>query len=190
MSKQINDKITENLNTDWWFNYMDFYKNVATKNYNILVEVGVWKGHSISYLAKEFKNNNKTPKIYAVDLWEETYKWSDNIKLRSQVPYLYDIYTENKKQNGVNDMIIDLKGLSWEMANNFKDGEVDFVFIDADHTYESVVKDINAWLPKIKKGGMISGHDYNNPCGVKKAVVELIKDHKLTNDGIWFKVIE
>jgi len=37
---------------------------------------------------------------------------------------------------------------------------------------------------------MISGHDYNNPCGVKQAVNELIEDYKLSNDGIWFKIIE
>lgn len=183
-------KVKENLNTDWWFNYQEFYKIVAAKNYDVLVEIGVWKGHSISFLANEIKKNNKEAKLYAVDLWDETYKWENNPQLRNQVPYLYDIYNEIKKQNGVTDMIIDLKGMSWEMAKNFEDGTVDFVFIDADHEYESVVKDIKAWLPKMKKGGMISGHDYNNPCGVKQAVTELVEGHQLSNDGVWFKIIE
>jgi len=186
----MEDKVKKNLKTDWWFNYQDFYKSVATKNYDILVEVGVWKGHSISFLANEIKKTGKESKLYAVDLWDETYKWENNPQLRTQVPYLYEIYNEVKKENKVHDMITDLKGMSWDMAKKFEDGSVDFVFIDADHTYESVVKDIKAWLPKIKKGGMISGHDYNNPCGVKQAVNELIEDYKLSNDGIWFKIIE
>ena len=87
-------------------------------------------------------------------------------------------------------MITDIKGTSWEMANNFEDESVDFVFIDAGHEYDSVVKDITSWLPKIKKGGIISGHDYFNPCGVKQAVDELITDVKFCSDGIiWYKEI-
>ncbi len=181
--------IKENLNTDWWFNYQDFYKMIANKNYDVLVEVGVWKGHSISFLANQMKELGYDCDIYGVDLWDETYKWEGNDQLRSQVPYLYDIYNEIKKQNGVYDMITDLKGMSWDMSNNFEDGTVDFVFIDADHEYDSVVKDIKSWLPKMKKGGIISGHDYDNPCGVKEAVNDLIEDFKISSDGVWFKEI-
>ena len=182
-------EVRENLNTDWWFDYQEFYRTVASKKYDVLVEVGVWKGHSVSYLAKEICKLNHTAKIYAVDLWDETYRWKDKPKLRKQIPFLYDIYTEIKMQSGVTGMINDLKGISWEVAEHFENDSVDFVFIDADHSYESVVKDINAWLPKIKKGGMISGHDYNNPCGVKRAVNELIEGYELSSEGVWFKYI-
>ena len=60
----------------------------------------------------------------------------------------------------------------------FKDNSVDFAFIDAAHDYESVKKDILAWLPKIKEGGIIAGHDYQNPGfpGVERAVKEVFKD--------------
>lgn len=56
-------------------------------------------------------------------------------------------------------------------------GQLDFVFIDADHSYEGVKRDIEIWLPKIKKGGLLGGHDYNNPripegIEVKRAVDE------------------
>jgi hypothetical protein len=46
------------------------------------------------------------------------------------------------------------------------------VYIDANHTHEEVKKDIQAWLPKIKKGGIISGHDYGGWEGVTQAVNE------------------
>jgi hypothetical protein len=61
-------------------------------------------------------------------------------------------------------------------ASNVNDGALDFVFIDADHSYEGCSADINAWVPKIKPGGLLCGHDYDNPdfpdFGVKRAVDE------------------
>ena len=44
---------------------------------------------------------------------------------------MYEIYNEVKKRNGVTDLITDIKGVSWEVANKFEDESVDFVFIDA-----------------------------------------------------------
>ena len=60
-------------------------------------------------------------------------------------------------------------------AAQVKDGSLDFVFIDGDHTYEACKRDIIAWLPKVKEGGWITGHDYHEFPGVKKAVDELLK---------------
>ena len=60
----------------------------------------------------------------------------------------------------------------------YKDNSIDFVFIDGGHEYEQVYADIIAWLPKLKIGGYISGHDYLEPsCGVKKAVDEIFKNY-------------
>jgi predicted O-methyltransferase YrrM len=50
--------------------------------------------------------------------------------------------------------------LSWDAASLFRDGSLDAVFLDADHSYESVCKDVAAWLPKVKAGGVLAGHDY------------------------------
>lgn len=172
------------LNTDNWFDYQNFYEFISKKNFKILVEVGSWKGHSISYLGKLLKNSDA--EIYAVDLWDETYKYEDNINLKKQKKILHEIFKENLKKNGLEGRVKDIKSYSWEAAKNFSDSSVDFVFIDADHKYESVVKDINAWLPKIKKGGIISGHDYFNPCGVKKAVDENFGGRVKFNGSCWY----
>lgn len=51
---------------------------------------------------------------------------------------------------------------SIDAANNFKDSYFDFIFIDADHTFDGVLKDLETWYPKIKSGGILSGHDYFN----------------------------
>lgn len=60
-------------------------------------------------------------------------------------------------------------GDSVKMAEQVKDASVDFVFIDADHHYESVLADIYAWTPKVRLGGWLGGHDLNE-MGVRMAV--------------------
>ncbi len=64
-------------------------------------------------------------------------------------------------------------------ATKVEDGSLDFVFIDADHSYEAVRADIRAWLPKLKPGGLLCGHDYLHPkCpGVAMAVDEAVAEH-------------
>jgi predicted O-methyltransferase YrrM len=52
-----------------------------------------------------------------------------------------------------------IKNLSIGASHGFGDNTLDFVYIDAEHSYEGVRADIHAWLPKIRKGGCIGGHD-------------------------------
>lgn len=58
------------------------------------------------------------------------------------------------------------------------DSSLDFAYIDANHTYESVAEDIRLYYPKVKKGGLLSGHDYDFE-DVKKAVDKFIKKQDL-----------
>jgi hypothetical protein len=72
---------------------------------------------------------------------------------------------------------------STEAAAEIADGSLDFVFIDADHSYEGCRADILAWLPKVKPGRVIGGHDFDNgnfpKFGVTKAVREFIDQKAL-----------
>lgn len=69
------------------------------------------------------------------------------------------------------------------------DGALDLVYIDAEHTYEAVRDDISAWLPKVRPGGWIGGHDYMHPMdvrglwGVARAVDERFGDRVTTGVG-------
>jgi predicted O-methyltransferase YrrM len=72
-----------------------------------------------------------------------------------------------------------LEGESQIMAKYWKGGMIDLLFIDGDHTYEGVLKDIISWLPWVKKGGTIMFDDYNDKTGVKQAIIDTIKDHSL-----------
>lgn len=70
----------------------------------------------------------------------------------------------------------------------FDDGHFDFVFIDADHRYEAVKADIEAWWPKIRVGGMLLGHDWGDRAfpGVERAVRERFGEPDIIGaDKVW-----
>lgn len=68
-----------------------------------------------------------------------------------------------------------------EEASKEIDEIFDFVYIDGDHRYETVLNDIQLWYAKIRSGGIISGHDYfPTQQGVVTAVDKFCKDNNLT----------
>lgn len=171
--------------TNNWFNYKEFYNMIANiSHFKTFVEVGVWKGHSISYLAKLLEN--KDVKIYAVDLWEKS-PMAMVPQYAKEVELSYKLYNMVLEDTQTRHLITDIKMDSSKAAEKFADKSIDFVFIDADHEYESVKNDIIAWLPKIKSGGIISGHDYHNGGpGIIKAVNELLDGFKLSHGTTWY----
>ena len=90
------------------------------------------------------------------------------------------------------DMITIMKGYSHDCLEKLDDNSCDIIFIDADHMYDSCKKDIESSLPKIKKGGILSGHDcesfaqvnnfppeafnYEFWCGVHPGVIQAVYD--------------
>lgn len=174
------------LETNNWFNYQSFYDMISSEyDFKVFVELGVWKGHSISYLANKLRNKENI-NIFAVDIFEI---WDKNKNVVDDVKYINEIYNTNLIKNNVRHLITDIKSISWEASEKFLNNSVDFVFIDADHSYESVSKDIECWFPKIKSGGIISGHDFRHDqsgMGVVKAVTENFKQFELHNGGVWY----
>lgn len=171
-----------------WFNYSNLYSsfvNVCPNNGHI-VEVGSWKGKSSVYMAVEIINANKTIKFDCVDTWlgsasesshqQDTYVKNDK---------LYDLFISNIEP--VKHIINPIRKTSKEAALLYPDESLDIVFIDADHSYESVVQDIELWLPKVKIGGILAGHDYGNGYhpGVKQAVDEKLNHIHIKDDTCW-----
>ncbi len=69
-----------------------------------------------------------------------------------------------------------------------EDESLDFIFIDANHTYDGVAVDIDDWVPKVRPGGWITGHDYSNKFpGVVQAVLERFEPEQieLGPDTVW-----
>lgn len=76
----------------------------------------------------------------------------------------------------VKHIINPIKSDSMTAVKNYQDRSLDFVFIDANHSYDCVVADIKAWLPKIKHFGVLAGHDYGWCEDVRRAVHEILGD--------------
>jgi len=79
---------------------------------------------------------------------------------------------------------------SVEAAARLPDHSVDGVFIDGDHSYKQVVRDIAAWEPKVRPGGILSGHDFGNHPDVARAVLEHAaagnRTVHLAMDWVWY----
>jgi len=142
-------------------------------------EIGVKEGRFISYLLQQYPDL----RMYAIDPWEdqpngtETYQgWEWKA-----------IYSEYKDRiEKYKNRVITLKRYSDYAATLIKDGSLDFVFIDAQHDYDSVKKDIYLWMPKIKPNGLLCGHDYQPKFqGVIQAVKELTNTPLLGSNDTW-----
>jgi lipopolysaccharide biosynthesis glycosyltransferase len=164
----------------------EIVKRVKGKE-TIGVEVGTYKGQTADSILKLCPNT----KIHLIDVW-------DNSHYRNKQDRLYHAkkdewntakehaYKVKEKYNGRCHIH---EQLSLVAVDNFEDQGIDWVFIDAEHSYESCKEDINAWLPKIKKGGWIGGHDYHPRWqGVMNAVREKfgVRNIRKGRDSTWF----
>lgn len=93
----------------------------------------------------------------------------------------YDYYKQQFKAWIETGNMVIKKGLSWEMLQQLPDRSIDYIYIDADHTYESVSKEISAFKSKLKEQAIVQFNDYTlfdqnalMPFGVPKAVHEFM----------------
>lgn len=158
--------------------YKDFYTEMVNKypSGSLMVEVGVYHGRSFSYLIIEMLNAGKRFDCVAVDAcpWEG----EPCIGFHKHMEPLKDHYR-----------VMFEKVDSFVAAKNFDDGSIDMCFIDANHTYEFVKRDIEAYWPKMKSGSTLAGHDWSDE-GVRKAVSEFciercIEYHVDLKQDIW-----
>jgi hypothetical protein len=154
-------------------NRKELAKYFAELGFKIGVEVGVCKGRYSRVLC----DNIPGLKLFGIDNWVNI-SGSDEERAHRESAYKQTL--ENLKPFIQSGMYIVVKKSSMDALNDFLDNSLDFVFIDADHSYESVKKDLCGWVPKVRVGGIISGHDYYKfkGGGVIPAVNEYIMEHK------------
>lgn len=149
------------------------------------VEIGSWKGKSASFMCVEIINSGKKIKFDCVDPWtgsEEHQKggdWEDKSVIEGT---LFDEFIQNMKS--VEGYYNAVKLPSVEAAKLYDDESLDFVFIDGAHDYDNVCADIKAWLPKLKTGKLLSGHDWNF-FPVQKAVKDVLKEDIIPVGSCW-----
>lgn len=161
-----------------WFTYKDTYDFLVSSvpDGGVFVECGAWLGASSSYLCDVAKDRIR---VFVVDTWLGSPNEPETFKLASSSD-AYKVFLENMGGRKFTPMRME----SAEASAHFEDGSCDVVYIDMTHTYEAVKRDIELWLPKVRPGGHIAGHDYADYApDVVRAVNERFGDRVKVMDG-------
>ena len=172
-----NGKHDYNNNVEGWTSQKELsFLHETAKEMETIVEIGSWKGRSTEALLSGTKGT-----VYAVD----HFLGSKGEELQHKEAKEDIVYNQFLANVGKHKNLKVLRMSSEEAVKQFADKSVDMVFIDGEHIYEGVKKDIELWLPKAKK--VICGHDYCDAWkGVKQAVEESFDDF-CKDDSIWIK---
>ena len=175
-----------------WFSYQNIYEQMveSAKGGETFVELGAWFGKSTNYLATKIRESKKNIKFTAIDTWKGT----DNEELHQNIvvafngDIFYEFIDNTTLSNNYSAFDI-IKDSSYNSAKLFRNSSIDYMMIDAGHTYDDVKSDINIWYNKIKPGGIISGDDYGTNIfeGVTKAVNEYFYDQVNQNNWSWMR---
>lgn len=114
-------------------------------------EIGVESGAYSEKLCTTIPNL----KLYSIDAWTPYSGYRIHVSHEKLDGFYADAKERLKPYN-----CTPIKKFSTEAAKSFDDGIFDFVYIDANHDFSHVAEDIAAWSPKVRKGGIIAGHDY------------------------------
>lgn len=163
----------------------DIHKALNSLNHTTGIEIGVRQAGNLSLL--NLNPHFKKGFLIGVDCWREfpdNPEFNDENYAQTTLDHMY-FTCLNKFREDHHVKII--RSLSKEAASMFSDEIFDFIYIDAAHDYESMCEDLNYWWPKLKSGGVLSGHDYfpdkriwrGKECEVFRAVNEFLSDRNL-----------
>lgn len=153
------------------------------------VELGVAQG----LFSKEILTYLEPGQLFLVDPWQVGHDKNSNIThytgLLGGLPTAYsneegflqikETYSKEIK----NGKIIVKRAFSYEVVSTFPDDFFDFIYIDACHLYDCVKSDLNSYLPKLKKTGLMCGDDYVKGCSF--GVIEAVDEFVINKDFKW-----
>ncbi len=181
---------------DWstvpgWFDFQDIYDQAvhAASDGAHFVEVGCWLGRSTCYLAQAIRCSGKNIRLTVVDTFEGVPGDELQELLGPFGGSVHRAFLDNLRRCGVQDIVEVLVGNSRVAHEEFQNGSLDLVFIDANHSYEGIKADIENFLPKIRHGGHIGGHDYTEAPGVLQAVDETFGPCPASNSSWLVRIV-
>lgn len=163
------------------------YKLIKENNYKKCLEIGTaqgWTAHSILL-------NTNDVTWTTIDPYKSYEEYSDG---KNNIKILDSLKNQAYKSlSPFSDRWFNVEKFSDEAVHDIDD-DYDLIFIDGNHSYDYVKKDIELFYPKLKKGGTLAGHDYKRPNneheGVTQAVNEFIDESQLTlfqgDNFVWF----
>lgn len=168
------------LDDHGWFANADQLE-VLIKEHNVktILEIGAWLGKSTRWFAKQIPGDGV---VFAIDTWRGSGAEHINVpEYADKLPDLYQQFLSNVIHEGLTNKIIPIRMESLEAAQAIK-FQPDLIYIDAAHDTESVLKDLNAWVPKMRQDTIITGDDRSWPT-VMAAVEPFAAEHGFTVHG-------
>lgn len=158
----------------------EMIKKYFSEDY-VMAEIGSFQGTSTMFFSMFAK------KVYSVDCYDY------HVPPTGRIAEMDDMFKEAEKifVDRTKDIknIVKIKKTSVEAAKDFEDGSLDCVYIDAEHIYDYILADVRAWKDKVKKGGILCGHDFdhNHSENIKKILKDFDLLHNLTiySDTSW-----
>ena len=156
------------------------------KKNSVIVEVGVWRGE----FSKKIYNISNPKMLVLVDSWtydEQVRGCAPQVNGKEPLSQKYfdDAKEEtfNKFRNKNN--VVILSEDSQNSSSNYKDNYFDYIYLDAEHTYQAVSNDLDMWFSKLKKNGVLFGDDYywreeDGTLSLHKAYQDFIAKHQIS----------
>lgn len=153
---------------------LDLAQLFSDVGFKIGAEIGVEKGLYSEALCRL----NPGLLLYCVDGWKAHSDYRDHITQKK-----FDDFYETAKHILEPYNVVFVRKLSMDAVKDFEDGSLDFVYIDANHKYKNVYEDITEWRKKVRKGGVVSGHDYIRRKFPKThRVIDAVDDYVVDNN--------
>jgi hypothetical protein len=142
------------------------YKKIIGNDKVKILELGIWIGANSQALYENFNIDE----LILIDRWYQKYEHYDFPEVKNFPQKVFDRFYNN-------DNVIIIRCDTLRSAQFFQDEYFDYIYLDDNHSYEHVCKELELYYPKLKKGGIYSGDNYEM-AGVKKAVDEFAEKHK------------
>ncbi len=171
-------ELTPALNIDGWMTFPElFWLAKQAKQHKVIAEIGSFLGRSTRALA-----DNTDGIVYAFDDWYGPRGEGDSVFDPQERETFFDRFIRN--MNGLENRVKPVR-VSHSQIN--PDICPDMIFIDGDHSYEGVKRDIELWKRCAAPGALLCGHDITAFSGVARAVEELLPEAQVVPDtDIWF----
>lgn len=151
----------------------------------VYLEIGSWMGLSSITVANALLSRfNFNAQVFCVDTWEGSMEHKDMPEIKGR--QLYSIFEENVRNSRMDHFIRAVRGDSVQIGKSWDGPLADIIFVDGDHSFQGCYADIRAWLPRLKPGGRMLGHDATpGEGGVREALDRFSKE-----TGIRYRITE
>jgi predicted O-methyltransferase YrrM len=150
----------------------------------VAVEIGCWQGKSSVCIARGLRHKN-APRLCCIDPFDASGDAPSAADYADRAlglgNALREVFEQNLRAAGVRDLVEVQQGLSHECAAAWR-GPIDLLFVDGDHAYEAVARDVAEWAPLVRPGGFLVLHDvvHDVHTGPRRVV-----DGQLRRDPQW-----